>query len=104
MIDHLVSDPKKFGLIWSCILKVMNFLILDIFLKIFWIYLDLFFIFKIKKGFIPCADVEADVAGQAKCHHMAMHKRAAWCTCGMGQAHECAWVCVCVCVCMCVWL
>ena len=29
MIDNLIYDPKnKFGLIWSYILKVMNFIIL----------------------------------------------------------------------------
>ena len=44
MIDNWISDPmKKSGLIWSYILKVMNFLILGIFFQIF---LNLFSIFK----------------------------------------------------------
>ena len=34
MIDNSISDPKnKFGLIWSFILKVINFLIFRNFLK-----------------------------------------------------------------------
>ena len=36
MIDNLIYDPKnKFGLIWSCILKVVNFLIFRDFSRIF---------------------------------------------------------------------
>ena len=36
MIDYLIIDLKnKFGLNWSCILKVMNFLILRDFLEFF---------------------------------------------------------------------
>ena len=44
MIDYLISDQKnKFGLIWSCILKVMNFLIFRDFLQnLFEFILDLF--------------------------------------------------------------
>ena len=36
MIDYFISDKKdKFGLIWSYLLKVMNFLIFRDFLRIF---------------------------------------------------------------------
>ena len=36
MIDNLIYDKNnKFGLIWSCILKVMNFLIFRDFSRIF---------------------------------------------------------------------
>ena len=36
MIDYLISDNKKFGLLWSCILNVINFLIF----RDFWIFLE----------------------------------------------------------------
>ena len=35
MVDYLISDPKKFRLIWSCILKVIKFLIFRDFSRIF---------------------------------------------------------------------
>ena len=57
MIDNWISEPmKKSGLIWSCILKVMNFLIFRDFSRIFRIYFRFksFKIIKkrIKRGFI----------------------------------------------------
>ena len=51
MIDYLIYDPKN-GLIWSCILKVMNFLIFmdfsRIFLNCYEFIMDLFAILKLK--------------------------------------------------------
>ena len=54
MIDYLISD-KEIELIWSCILKVMNFLILMSFsrnfLNFYKFILDLFGFLKIIKSF-----------------------------------------------------
>ena len=49
--DRLFNlDPKnKFELIWGCILKVMSFTIFRNFLEFLWIYLSIFFIFKLIK-------------------------------------------------------
>ena len=54
MIDYLISDPtKKIGLIGSCILNVMDFIIFKDFSKNFLniskFILDLFGFFKIEK-------------------------------------------------------
>ena len=51
MIDYLIYDvKKKFGLIWSCILKVMNFLIFMDFYRIFFIFLNFFELKGIKQS------------------------------------------------------
>ena len=41
MIDYLISDPKKIGLTWSCILTVMNFIIFRNISEFIWIYFEL---------------------------------------------------------------
>ena len=47
MIDYLIYDPKiKFGLIWSSIFKVMNFLISRDFSRIFLNFLKKFELFR----------------------------------------------------------
>ena len=56
MIDYLISHPKnKFGLIWSSILKVMNFLIFSDFFEMFPNFsdfiLDFFGFLKFSKSF-----------------------------------------------------
>ena len=41
MIDYLISNPKiKFGLIWSCILKFINFLLFRDFSRIFCFFMN----------------------------------------------------------------
>ena len=60
MIDDIIYNKKnKFGLIWSCILKLMNFLIFRNFSRIFINFsefiLDLFRFLKMKKiSFLSC--------------------------------------------------
>ena len=61
MIDNLISDPTR--QIWSCILKVMNFIIFRDFFGIFLSFKGFIFIEKHKKWFLICADVAIDVVG-----------------------------------------
>ena len=54
---------KKFGLIWSYILKVTNFIIFRDFLEFFQIYFGFIWPFKSKKiKFLSWADMAADAA------------------------------------------
>ena len=67
MIDYLIYDlTKKFGLIGSCILKFINFLIFRDFSRTFSQFIQIYFGYlKIKKSsFCSCADVAANVAGE----------------------------------------
>ena len=60
MSDYLISDPPNiFGLIWSCILKFINFLIFRDFSRIFLNISELFLMKNIKNLFLMRADMEA---------------------------------------------
>ena len=111
MIDYLIYNSKKIGLIWRYILKFVNFLIFRDFSRIFLIFYEFISIYfelkRIKNIFLLCVDVEADVAWEKMHRHMAAYVHATWRThmhlracvpvCVSACVRVCAHVCVYVC-------
>ena len=84
-------QENKFGFIWSCILKVINFIIFRNFLEFFIIYLNLFLILKEEKNDFYLSRVDV-----AEYCHVATRVRVTWQPIyAYVSSHVCASMCAC---------